>query len=225
MYKGLLALLSTWSICVYRFIGSVSNVTPSNLSWLLGSTIARGACGTFGLPLFTNISHGLLRLSVMWFFSAHFIIELNSGSAMLLSSLRTGMLIAISSAYLTNKLEERTSFISFIIKENNTGPCSIPWRTPLVISRYSEVMLSTRTRSFLLIMKLISQFEIYVLISTSLSLPTKIMCDTESNAFLKSIEEIPQSPYFHQATLANCAGTSVMPWWSYVPFDRQTGLC
>ena len=56
---------------------------------------------------------------------------------MLLSSARIRTLTVISSAYLTNKLEDLTGFISFIIKENNIGPSTVPWGTPLVIYRSS----------------------------------------------------------------------------------------
>ena len=58
---------------------------------------------------------------------------------MLLSSARIGILNVISSAYLTNKLEEITGFITFIMKENNIGPSTVPWGTPLVIYRHSLV--------------------------------------------------------------------------------------
>ena len=148
-------------MCESQFTGSSSNVIPSNLSLVLRSTIARGAGGTFRLPLFSIISHVLFKLSVIWFFSAHSIIELTSDSAMLLSSARAGMLTVISSANLTNKLEGLTGFISFIVRENNIGPSTVPWGTPLVIFIYSVMMLSTTTRCFLLLMKLISQFRIY----------------------------------------------------------------
>ena len=60
----------------------------------------------------------------------------------------------------------------------------------MVICRCSVLMLSTTTRFFLLLVKLMSQFRICGLISTSPSLRTKILWDTESNALLKSIEEI-----------------------------------
>ena len=87
--------------------------------------------------------------------------------------------------YLTNKLVGPTGFISFIIRENNIGPSTVPWGTPLVISKYSMMMLSTKTRCLLLLMKLMNQFRIYGWISTSLSLLIKIIVWHRAKHFTK----------------------------------------
>ena len=87
-------------------------------------------------------------------------------------------------------------------EKNNIGPSTVPWGTPMVKCRCSVLMLSTTTRFFLLLVKLMSQFRICGLISTSSSLRTKILWDTESNALLKLKEKIHTKSAFPSILLS-----------------------
>ena len=100
-----------------------------------------------------------------------------------------GMLRVISSANFTNwQLLGSTGDISFTITEKRTGPSTVPCGTPRLMSKNSVILPSTATLCFLLLRKSVNHFITYGLISRSLTLLQTILCETVSNALVKSNE-------------------------------------
>ena len=84
---------------------------------------------------------------------------------------------------------DRLIIISFTMIENNKGPSTVPWGTPLLTLRKLVTTPSTTTLCRRSHRKLIIQFLMYGLMSYDANLLNRMRWETESKALLKSNEK------------------------------------
>ena len=106
----------------------------------------------------------------------------------------------MSSAYLISRVWGITGLMSLTIMENNTGPRTVPWGTPLLMLRKLVTTPSTTTLCWRSHRKLIIQFLMYGLMSYDPIFLQRTRWETESKALLKSNEKT----LTRSASLSSC---------------------